>query len=283
MEALRKPFFFAALILLVLMLLLELGSLPFIQRPTVPSSGSALNLSNIKTSLHQAAQYLPEQQQEQLNTSIDQLSADDLNQAASQAQDQSRPPGLGVPYLALLEGLLLFTIGLMAAGLLYKEQVQARIQGIATFVFALCMLLLAIALLIAAIASTLAMIGLLLAVFIGTIIYLIAFGSFDRGASLALLGILLFLKFCFGACMLLAERRFLQNKGLVLLFATTMLANIIVALLQSLVPGILVSITDGIAGIVVAVLAIIWSVVFLVGSIPSMILALRMRKVQVSV
>ena len=281
MESLRKPFFLAALILLGLMLLVELGSLPFIQRPSVPSSVSTLNLGDVKSQLRQAAQYLPAQQQQQLNTAIDNLGVDDLNQAVSQAQTQGRPPGLGVPYLALLEGMLLFTLGLMAAGMLYKERIQARVQGSVTFIFALCMLLVAIGLLLAAIAATLTMIGLLLAVFIGTIIYLIVYGSFDRGASLAALGILMVLQIGFGACLFLAERRFLQNKGLVLLFATSVVANLIVAFLQGLVPGILVSITDGIAGIVVAVIAIIWSVVFLIGSIPGIILALKMRGVEV--
>src|SRR5690242_768530 len=121
MESMRKPFFLAALILLALALLVELGSLPFIQRPAVPQSASALNLQDVKSSLGQAAQYLPDQQQQQLNTAIDDLNTDDLSQAVSQAQNQGRPPGMGVPYLALLEGLLLFTVGLMAAGMLYKE------------------------------------------------------------------------------------------------------------------------------------------------------------------
>ncbi len=280
MESMRKPFFLAALILLVLMLLVELGSLPFIHRPTVPASGSTLNLQDMKSALGQTAQYLPEKQRQQLSTALDEIGADDLNQAVSQAQGQGRPPGLGVPYLALIEGLLLFTIGLMAAGMLYKERIQARVQGIATFVFALCMLLAAIGLLIAAIAATLKMVGLLLSVFIGTIIYLIMYGSFDRTASLAVLGILMVLQLGFGVCLLLAEQRFLQNKGLVLLFATSVVANLIVGFLHVLVPGILVSITDGIAGIVVAIIAIIWSVVFLVGSIPSILLALRMRRTE---
>lgn len=281
MESLRKPFFLAALLLLVLMLLVELGSFFFIQRPALPSSSSTLQLGDVKSQLRLAAQYLPAQQQQQLSTAIDKLGVDDLSQAVSQAQTQGRPPGLGVPYLALLEGMLLFTLGLMAAGMLYKERIQACVQGIATFIFALSMLLVAIGLLIAAIASTLAMIALLLSVFIGTIIYLIVFGSFDRGASLASLGILMVLQIGAGVCLFLAERRFLQNKGLVLLFATSVVANIIVAFLQGFVPGILVSITDGIAGIVVAVIAIIWSVVFLIGSIPGIVLALRMRKAEV--
>jgi hypothetical protein len=281
MESLRKPFFVAALILLGLMVLVELGSLPFIHRPTLPSSGSALNLNDIKNSLRQAEQYLPAKQQQQLDAAIDKLNLNDLSQAVNQAQNQGRPPGLGVPYLALLHGMLLFTLGLMAAGMFYKERIQARVQGIATFVFALCMLLLSIGLLILAIVSTLTMIALLLSIFIGTIIYLIIFGSFARGASLAALGILMVLQIGFGTCLVLAEHRFLQNKGLVLLFATSVVANIIVAILQGLVPGILVSITDGIAGIVVAIIAIIWSIVFLIGAIPGIILALRMRREEV--
>jgi hypothetical protein len=70
-----------------------------------------------------------------------------------------------------------------------------------------------------------------------------------------------------------AHQRFLQNKGLVLIIATSLIASIIVSFLHGLVPLFLVSITDAIAGIVVAIIAVIWGIFFLIGSIPAIIRA----------
>ena len=66
-----------------------------------------------------------------------------------------------------------------------------------------------------------------------------------------------------------AHPRFLQNKGLVLLFLTSLLGGLIVSFLHGFVPVILVSITDGVAAIIIAILAIIWCIFFLIGAIVS--------------
>jgi hypothetical protein len=52
----------------------------------------------------------------------------------------------------------------------------------------------------------------------------------------------------------------LQNKGLVLIIVCSLLANLSVSFLHGLVPSVLVSITDGIAGIILLILAAIWEV-----------------------
>jgi hypothetical protein len=72
-----------------------------------------------------------------------------------------------------------------------------------------------------------------------------------------------------------AQQRFIQNKGLVALVITTLVANLVVAFLHGIVPGILVSITDAIAAIVLAIVAIIWGLVLAIGSIPSIVNAIR--------
>lgn len=46
-------------------------------------------------------------------------------------------PGYGIPYVALLDGLLLFTVGLMGIALVVPERVHGRVQGIATLVVSL--------------------------------------------------------------------------------------------------------------------------------------------------
>ena len=67
--------------------------------------------------------------------------------------------------------------------------------------------------------------------------------------------------------LILAHQRFLQQKSLVLLILSSLLANLIVGFLHGIVPGILVSITDAIAALVVASLAAAWASVMLIGSL----------------
>jgi hypothetical protein len=69
----------------------------------------------------------------------------------------------------------------------------------------------------------------------------------------------------------LSQQRFLQNKGLVLLILTSLVANLIIGFLHAIVPGILVSITDNVASLIVVVLGAIWAVVYLVGGVVSVI------------
>ena len=75
----------------------------------------------------------------------------------------------------------------------------------------------------------------------------------------------------------LAQQRFLKLKSLILLVATSFIATIVVSFLQGLVPGPLVSITDALAAIIVGILALIWAVVILIGSINAVIQALVTR------
>jgi hypothetical protein len=186
-----------------------------------------------------------------------------------------RPPGLGIPALSLVDGALLFTVALMAAGLLVPQRILGRLQGIVTLVFSILVLLAAIAVVVLAIAKLILMVTMLLAFPFGTIVYLILFGFFPRGAATAVLSLLMFLKLALAVMLVLAQPRFLQNKGLVLLVVTSLVGNVVVAFLHGLVPGVLVSITDAIAAIVGGVLGAIWAVVLLVGSIVSIVTAAR--------
>jgi hypothetical protein len=187
----------------------------------------------------------------------------------------STPPGYAISYLALVDGVLLFTVALMGAGLLVPQRVHGRVQGALTLVFSILLLLAAIGLLVLAIARLLLMVTLLLAVPFGTIAYLIIWGSFPRGQAAALLSLLMLLKLVFAGSLLLAQQRFLQNRGLVALTLTSLLCNILAAFLHGLVPLILVSILDDVAAIVFAVAGIVWSVVLLVGSVPAIVKAVR--------
>jgi hypothetical protein len=184
------------------------------------------------------------------------------------------PPGIGIPSLALVDGVLVFTLGLMVVSLVVPERVIGRVQGCVTLILAILILLAAITLVFVAIALLLLMIG-LIASFFGAIIYLIVFGHFPRGAATVILGLLLTLKIAMAICLVLAHQRFLENKGLVALVLISLILNLVIAFLLDLLPGPFVSITDAIAGIIVAIVAIVWSILLLIGAVIAVIRAIR--------
>lgn len=186
-----------------------------------------------------------------------------------------RPAGLGIPYLALVDVIALFTVALMAAGLLIPPKLHGRLQGVVTLVVSIVLILAAAGLVVYAVAQLILMVTLLLAFPFGTIAYLILFGSFPRGTATVVLSLLMFLKLVFAGALVAAQPRFLQNKGLVLLTLTSLLCNVLVAFLHGLVPGVLVSVTDAVAGIVVGVVAVVWGVVLLVGAVMAVVTAAR--------
>jgi hypothetical protein len=181
------------------------------------------------------------------------------------------PTGKAIPAMAFLDGLILFATVIIGIALLIPERVQSKVQGIVTLIFSLLLILGGIGVIIADIVLLMLMVGLLLAIPFGTIAYFAIWANFDTSGAAAALSILMTLKIIFAVCLVLAEQRFLQNKGLVLIIVTSMVSNIIIAFLHGLVPGFLVSITDDIAAIIVCVLAIIWAVVYLIGGVLSVI------------
>jgi hypothetical protein len=187
-------------------------------------------------------------------------------------------PGIGILYMAVLDGLVLFTIALIGISLIIPERIHGRVQGIVTFVVSLLALIGSILLIIVAVVLLTLMVSLLVAVPFGTIAYFAAFSDFEVGAAAITLSLIMLLKLAFAVFLVLAHQRFLQNKGLVLLILTSLLANIIIAFLHGIVPGFLASITDAIGAIVVAILAAIWALFFFIGSIPSIIKVLRVDR-----
>jgi hypothetical protein len=184
-------------------------------------------------------------------------------------------PGLGIPYLLLVDGLLLLTLGLMGASLLIPERVHGRVQGGITLVGGLVALVAGILMLTAAFTLAVLMVALLTATPFGTLAYLALWGSFRRGAAATTLGLLMTLKVAAGICLALAHPRFLQNKGLVLLFLTSVLATALLSVLHGWVPLPLVSITDAVGAIVIAVLGLVWALALLIGALFSLVRVLR--------
>ncbi|WP_064026081.1 hypothetical protein [Methylomonas koyamae] len=187
-------------------------------------------------------------------------------------------PGLGIRYLALVDGLLLYTVGLIGVSLLVPERIHGRIQGIATFIVGLLSLIASIGMIMSAIALLGVMVSLLLAVPFGTALYFAGFADFAKAAAASTLALIMLLKLSFCGFLVAAQQQFLQNKGLVLLILTALLANFLVTFLHGLVPSFLVSITDCIAALVIGVLGAIWSLVLLIGSLPAIVKALRVDR-----
>jgi hypothetical protein len=182
-------------------------------------------------------------------------------------------PGFGISYLALLDGLLLFTVGLIGAGFLIPERVQGRFQGILTLIITIVIFLLALVMIFAALMKLSIMLGLLFAPLFGPIAYLPLYGQFNTTAARVTLGLIMTFKLCFAGFLVFAHQRFLQNKGLVLIILSSLLATIIVSFLHGFLPVFLCSITDCIGAIVVAVIAVIWAIVFFVGSLTAVVKA----------
>ncbi len=238
MDRLRTPLFFVSLVALGLVVLVETGSSLLLGLQ--PALGTAAELGA------------------------------DVPPGAAQ-----RPGGLAISYLALIDVILLGTVLLMGVGVFFSKRLHARAQGIITLIGAIILIITAIVLLVIAIAQLILMVSLLLAFPFGTIAYLIIWGSFPRGEAAVVLSLIMFLKLVAIGFLVAAQQRFLQNKGLVALFITSLLGNVVAVFLHGLVPGILVSITDDIAAIVFSVVAIIWAIILLIGSIPAIVRALQ--------
>lgn len=183
--------------------------------------------------------------------------------------------GWGIPCLALIDAQLVFTALLMAAPLVFPQRVTGRVQGAATLIVCLVLVLACLAAGVAVIALLSLLIGLLLALPFGPIAYAaMGYASFPTGAAATTVALLMTCKLLSSGALVLAHQRFLENKGLVLLIATSLLATIVVSFLHGFVIGFLVSVTDLIAALVAVILAAIWAVVGLVGAIIAMVKAI---------
>ncbi|WNB87307.1 hypothetical protein [Cellulomonas sp. ATA003] len=198
----------------------------------------------------------------------DDVAALDAGEFSDAASD---PPGLGVPALALVNGLLLVTVALATLPLVVGNKVTGSVQGVVSLLSGLAALILGIVLAVTAVAALLLMVGLLLSPPFGTLAYLAVFGFFDTDTSLWLLALVLVLQIAGAVLLVVAQQRFLLSKGLVLLVLSALLLTVLTTVLHSVVPGILVSITDAIAAIVAAVVAVLWGLAMLIGGIVSIV------------
>ena len=184
-------------------------------------------------------------------------------------------PGYGIQYLVFVDAFLFYVSLLIGLALIIPERIQGRIQGVVTLILSFFGCLGIIGAIIFALVFLLILIGLFLAPIFGTAAYLAIYGDFDRSGANMTLSLILTLKIVFAVFLVLTHQRFLQNKSLVLLILTSLVATLIVSFLINFVPGILVSIADALGAIVVAILALIWAIVFIIGAIISIVKAVH--------
>ena len=207
-DRLRTPLFVIAAIVLIIAIGME--------------AGSAL----VKPRFDEAA--MRAQASKQLAGSD--MSKDDRNQVVedmiAQGRKSEKPPGTAIPYMAVLDALVLFGVLLMGASLILPDGLHGRIQGIVTLIVSIIALLAAIVLILKAFVELVVMVSLFLAPPFGTLAYLAKWGFFDRGGAGLVLGMSMLLKVAFAILMVLAHQRVLQNKGLVLIVLTTVTLHV---------------------------------------------------------
>jgi len=180
-------------------------------------------------------------------------------------------PGKAIPALPLLDGLVFYVTLIMGIALLVPERLQSKIEGIVRIIVSVLLLLACIKVVFVDIGLLILMVTLLMSPPFGTIAYFAVWSNFDTGGARIALSLLMTLKIIFAVCLVVAHQGFLKMKGFVLIIITSIVANLVIAFLQGLVPGFLVSITDDIAAIIVCILAIIWAVVYLIAGIVSVV------------
>lgn len=188
------------------------------------------------------------------------------------------PPGLGIPALALIEGLLLLVLVITAAPLLIGERATGVLTGAVSIIGGLVALLAAIATAIVAFTALMLMVSLLLSVPFGTMAYLAIFGSFDTSGAALFTSLVLGLTLACLVLLVFAQQRFVHSKGLMLLIATAALLTFVTALLHSIVPSFLASITDALAALVTAIVSAIWALLVFIWGVVAAVRVLRLGR-----
>ena len=260
-DSLRKPFLIAALLVVLVAFLCCLGS-SLVTGP--PPFADRVN------------QTLTNPQTVALLDRFD-IDAGDARDTLSDTRPEN-PPGMGIPALALIEGLLLLVLIITAAPLLIGERITGILTGGVSIIGGLVALLAAIATAIVSFTALMLMVSLLLSAPFGTLAYLAIFGSFDTGGAALFTSLVLGLTLAGLVLLVLAQQRFLKGKGLLLLLLTAALLTFVTALLHSIVPGFLVSITDALAALITAIVSAIWALLVLIGGIVSAVRVLQLGR-----
>lgn len=211
---------------------------------------------------------------------IEAAAADALTKVTMGAMAEKATPGFAIQALALIDGILLYSLIWMLLSVLVPRAVTGRAQGIITLILSFFAFLGTLLLVMAAFMLLMLMLSLLVAVPFGTIAYLAAWGHFARSAAAATLALAMMLKIAFLILAVLGHQRFLQNKGLLVLTGLSIGLTWLIAFVHALLPIFLVSIGDQLMTLVITIVAAIWLLLLLIGSIIATIKAiLSLRRV----
>lgn len=265
MDQLRRPFLIISLVAVALAMLIALGA-GLVQQDTPAAQRVQAALVS--------AQSTPALAQELERRGVD------LDQARDQlaASTGDQPPGMAIPALALISGLLLLVLILTALPMLVGDRTTGNLQGVVSIVGGLIGLIIGIVVAILAFTALMLMVSMFLAVPFGTLAYLAVFGSFDTATAAAMTTVIMALLVIGLICLILAQERFLKSVGLMLLFATALALTFVTALLHGIVPGILVSITDALAALIIGIVAAVWALVILIGGIVAAVRLLQLGR-----
>ena len=193
---------------------------------------------------------------------------------------KTETPGYAINALALIDGILLYSLGWMLLSVVAPRSITGRAQGCVTLVLSFFGCLGTLLLIYAAFTLLMLMLALLVAVPFGTIAYLAIWGDFARGAASATLAIAMLLKIAFLVLAVIAHQRFLQNKGLLVLTGLSLGLTWVIGFVHALLPIVLVSIGDQLVALVICIIAAIWLLLLLIGALIATIKAIiSLRKV----
>lgn len=180
---------------------------------------------------------------------------------------------LGIPSLALIDASFLWTLVLMVLNIALNRALVGKIQGVLAFVISLLIIFAGIKTLITSFVLLLIMIA-LLSSFFGWIVYIAVFAFFDTGSAAIVLGGITFFKLATVVLLVLAQQDFLKTTRFLVLVAISLICDLLLAFLQGLPPGFLVSVTDAIGAIIISIVAIIYAIVQLIFAIVAIVRAL---------
>lgn len=194
--------------------------------------------------------------------------------------DSHDTPGHAINALALVDGVLLYSLLWMLLSVVAPRGITGRAQGCITLFVSFFGCLGTLVLIWVAFALLMLMLSLLVAVPFGTLVYLGIWGHFARGAASATLALAMLLKVAFLILLVIAHQRFLQNKGLLVLVGLSLGLTWLIGFVHALLPIILVSIGDQVMALVICIVATIWLALLLIGALIATIKAiLSLRKV----
>jgi hypothetical protein len=200
----------------------------------------------------------------------------DPTELAQVAAGQHQPSPLALPSQALIDGLLLVSVAGLALPRLLPRRLPRPVPqaggarrggGLGPFLLSLAILLVSIAVAVVSIARLRYLVALYLSPPLGTLSYLLLYGSFRRGAALVTLTVLMVLKVA--ACFLVVRAfpRAAAKRGLGGLALTSVGATVATTVCYALAPTSLGTVVDALAAAVVALVALLWAGVIVSGSV----------------